>query len=166
MYCFGSFFSTNQSNLDIGCLCSAYREHSLSLKCIWPSEQFNFDVVSKKLNRYMYFSVAKNEADVIKCYLEVLVKLPLIGVVDIGKSLLHMHTEYNHTQSYRSRGLLLSSDVKGIHKFFNAYCRRLRPETFVYFYKEFSPNVDYYPVNLKIINQHYLEYLNKQFDKQ
>ena len=55
-------------------------KRSLSLKFNWPYEKFNSDVVSAKLNRCMYFSVAKNEAAVIECYLEVLVKLLLSGV--------------------------------------------------------------------------------------
>ena len=84
------------------------------MKCIWPSKKFNSDIVSAKLIRCMYFSVAKNKADAMECYLEVLVKLLLSGVADTGSSLLLMYTGYNYTQGYRRRDLLLSSSLKGI----------------------------------------------------
>ena len=83
--------------------------------------KFNPDVFATKLNRCMYFSVAENEVDVIKCYLEVLVKLLLRGVVEIGNSLLHMYTEYNYAQDCRRRDLLFDSGLNCINKFFNAY---------------------------------------------
>ena len=58
----------------------------ISLSFIWASQKCNSDVASARVNKCMNVFLAKNSAEIIECYLEVLVRLLLSGLVHVGQT--------------------------------------------------------------------------------
>ena len=83
----------------------------------------------------MSISIAKNEVEIIECYLEVLVRLLFSNLVHIGNSFLQRYTEFDYEHGTRRRKLFLDCAMKAIKRFFNRYCSQLKIETFLYLYK-------------------------------
>ena len=162
---FDRVYTDNLFSFHVEQLFSLCKKIYISLPCIWASQKYNSNVVSARVNRCMNVSLAKNSAEIIECYLEVLVRLLLSGLVHVGDSFLQMCKEFSHESDIKRKNLFLDYAIKGFKSFFNEYYRQLKVAIFLYMYKNFSPKSNYNPDSFKIINRHYLEFLTKKFDK-
>ena len=115
----------------------------------------------------MYLLIAKTPVEIIECYLEIMVRLLVKGVVDIYDGLLIMYHSYkiSYTQSQKFRNMFLNHGVLAIKKFFLEYCACLRSYAFLHMYSNFKPDVDYSFNDFKIVNWHYLGKILKIFHK-
>ena len=164
-YHFDRVYTDNLFSFHLDQLFSLHKKMFLTLLRIWASQKFDSDIVSARVNRYMNVWVAKSDVEIIECYLEVLVRLLFSSLVQVGHSFLQMYKEFDYEHGVRREKLFLDYAVKAVKRFFNECCSQLKVETFLHIYKVLSPKLDCYPNSFKIINQHYLEYLDKTFDK-
>ena len=164
-YHFPLIFTNDKNfNNEIVLLFAKSRRTRFNLDVLYSSNS-HFQLVHSKQNCCMYFLVVKQPCDIVVYLSEVYVRILTNQIVSISNDLLSMSGEQNLSTIRDKCDMFVDSSVESICSFYFDMCKLLRPETFVYMYDNFVPNVDHSAETFKIINKSYLEYYLKKFNK-
>ena len=92
-----------------------------------------------------------------------MVRLLTTNVVDISDDLRLLYKSYE--LSFILCQKLKNYSIRNMKKNYDDYCACLIPDSFIYIYSNFNPDIHYSFTDFKIIKWHYLEKISKIFLK-
>ena len=103
---------------DVKMLC--IENHKVFIKLKGVNDFRNYSSEVKHLHQGMHLLIAKTAAEIIECYLEIMVKILINGVANISDDLLILYHSYKISciQSQKFRNVFLNYIILAIKKFF------------------------------------------------